>query len=199
MTENDARADLAYIRRLLEDTRHVTCVGGGYFLVWGVVTLLGLLLTWAWLTGAWAWSPLVAWSVCLALGAAGTLFLIRRERHEPAQGLGGKLIGAVWLSLGIAMLIIIFIGVGSGSLDGRHMTALASTLIGGAVFMTGTLAGMPWLRNLSFAWWAGAVVMFAWPGLYVLLLMAIMVLALYVVPGLILIRMRHRQGAAPGR
>lgn len=198
MTDTDARADLAYIRRLLEDTRHVTCVSGGYFVVWGTVTLLGLFLTWGWLAGRWTLSPFVAWTACLLLGAAGTFFLVRRERREPARGLGGTLIGAVWLSMSIAMLIILFIGVGSGSLEGRHMSALASTLVGGAVYMTGTLAGMAWLRNLAFAWWAGAAVMFWWPGVYVLPLMGVMVLALYVVPGLLLIRLR-RQNAAAGR
>ena len=199
MTGNDARADLAYIRRLLEDTRHVTCVSGGYFVVWGVVTLLGLAMTWGWLAGHWTTSPLVAWGGSLLLGAAGTFLLVRRERREPAQGLGGTLIGAVWLSMSVAMLIILFIGVGSGSLEGRHMSALASTLVGGAVFMTGTLAGMGWLRNLAFAWWAGAAAMFAWPGEYVLPLMGLMVLSLYVVPGLLLIRLRRRQEAGQGR
>ncbi|HET6630950.1 MAG TPA: hypothetical protein VFG91_14350 [Woeseiaceae bacterium] len=199
MTEDDARADLAYIRRLLEDTRHVTCVSGGYFVVWGVATLLGLLMTWGWLAGNWTLAPLVAWSGCFVLGAAATFLLVRRESRAPARRFGGTLIGAVWLSMSIAMLIILFIGVGSGNLDGRNMSALASTLVGGAVFMTGTLAGMAWLRNLAFAWWAGASVMFAWPGGYVLPLTGLMVLALYVVPGLFLIRMRRRQNVAASR
>lgn len=183
------QADLAYIRRLMEDTRRAACVSGGYFIVWGVAIGLGLIATWARIAGYWTVSPFAAWTVCLAAGGIGTFFLTRRE---PVETPGGRLIGMVWMSMGISMLIIFFIGVGSGSLPGYHMSALSSALVGGAVFMTGTLAGLPWLRNLSFGWWAGAAVMFAWPGLYVLLLMGVMLFAFYVVPGLILIGMKRR-------
>ncbi|HEX7047714.1 MAG TPA: hypothetical protein VF275_09120 [Gammaproteobacteria bacterium] len=191
MTSNDARADLAYIRQLMEDTRHATGVSGGYFIVWGVVIGLGLIATWARIAEYWTVPPFAAWTVCLALGGIGTFFLVRREQREPVEAPAGKLIGTVWMSMGITMLIIFFIGVGSGNLGAEHMSALSSALVGGAVFLTGTLSGLNWLRNLAFGWWGGAVVMFAWPGLYVLLLMGVMLLALYVVPGIVLIRMNH--------
>ncbi|HEX6927937.1 MAG TPA: hypothetical protein VF267_01710 [Gammaproteobacteria bacterium] len=191
MTASDPRADLAYIRHLMEDTRRAACVSGGYFIVWGVVIGLGLIATWARIAGYWTVPPFAAWVVCLALGGIGTFFLVRRELREPVEGPAGRLIGMVWMSMGITMMIIFFIGVGSGSLGAEHMSALSSALVGGAVFLTGALSGLAWLRNLSFAWWAGAAVMFAWPGVHVLLLMGVMLLALYVVPGLLLIRMNR--------
>lgn len=200
MTTDDARADLAYIRQLMADTRQAAYVSGGYFIVWGIVIGLGLIGSWFTATGAWTLSPMLYWAVCLALGGIGTFFLVRAELREPVEAPAGRLIGMVWMSMGISMLIIFFIGVGSGNLAGHHMSPLSSALVGGAVFMTGTLAGINWLRNLSLGWWAGAAVMFAWPGLYTLLLMGVMLFALYVVPGLILIRMKRRaqQGERSG-
>lgn len=196
MAPEDPRADLAYIRQVMEDTRRAAYVSGGYFIVWGIVIGLGLVGSWLTATGAWQVSPLLYWAVCLALGGAGTFLLVRAEMREPVCAPAGRLIGMVWASMGISMLIIFFIGVGSGTLGGQHMSALSSALVGGAVFMTGTLAGLPWLRNLSIGWWAGSAVMFAWPGLYVLLLMGVMLFALYVIPGVILIRMKRAARSA---
>lgn len=192
MTSTDAREDLAYIRRLMEDTRQATYVSGGYFIVWGVVIGAGLIATWMRIAGIWMVMPFISWTVCIALGGVGTFFLVRQELREPVEAPAGKLIGMVWMSMGITMMIIFFIGVGSGHLNGAHMSALSSALVGGAVFMTGTLAGMNWLRNLSVGWWAGAAIMFAWPGLYVLALMGGMLIGLYVIPGIVLIRQKRR-------
>lgn len=194
----DPHSDLAYIRRVMEDTRRAVYVHGGYFIVWGVVIGLGLIGTWLTATGQWSVAPMAYWTACLALGGIGMLLLIRAERREPVEAPAGRLIGMVWISMGISMLIIFFIGVGSGHLGGQHMSALSSALVGGAVFMTGTLAGLAWLRNLSFGWWAGSAVMFAWPGLYVLLLMGVMLFAFYVVPGVILIRMKRTARGGAG-
>ena len=196
MTSSDAREDLAYIRQLMADTRRAAYVSGGYFIVWGIAIGLGLIGSWLTATGACTLSPLIYWAACLALGGVGTFFLVRAEAREPVEAPAGRLIGMVWMSMGISMLIIFFIGVGSGNLPGYHMSALSSALVGGAVFMTGTLAGINWLRNLSLGWWLGAAIMFAWPGLYALLLMGVMLFALYVVPGLVLIRLKRAQRSA---
>lgn len=194
MTVDDARADLAYIRHMMEDARYATSVGGGFFIAWGIAIGLGLLATWAHLAGHWEVPNFAAWTMCIALGGIATFFLVRREQRAATPA--SRLVGMVWLSMGVSLLIIFFIGVGSGNLAPVHMPALSSTLAGGAVFLTGVLAGLAWLRNLAFAWWAGAVVMFAWPGMYVLLLMGVMLLVLYVVPGIVLIRRDRNAGSA---
>lgn len=191
MTTNDPRADLAYIRQLMEDTRRATYVSGGYFIVWGIAIGLGLLLTWLQLTGHMPMMPMVSWTGCLVLGGIGTLFLIREEMNQPVQTPAGRLIGMVWMSIGISMLIIFFVGVGSGVMPGSLMTPVSSTLVGAAVFLTGTLASLNWVRNLALGWWLGAAAMFAWPGLHVLLLMGVMLFVLYVIPGVILIRQKQ--------
>lgn len=187
MTVEDAHAELAYIRRLMEDTRQAAYVSGGYFIVWGIVIGLGLIASWMGLIGVLPVSEFVSWTACLLMGGIGTGWLVRQEMREPVEAPAGRLIGMVWMSMGITMLIIFFIGVGSGTLHGSLMSPISSALVGSAVFLTGTLAGINWLRNLAFGWWAGAAVMFAWPGMYMLLLMGLMLFAFYVIPGIVLI------------
>ena len=189
----EAQADLAYIRRLMVDTRRAACLSGGYFIVWGIVVGAALFATWLQLTGTLAYKPFITWTLCFVVGSLGTLYLVRQEMKEPVKSPGGRLIGTVWTSLGVTQLVLFFAGLGSQALPGEHMPALFSTLVGSGVFLTGVLAGLNWMRNLAFAWWAGAVVMFFWPGLHVLLLMGLMLVVLYVVPGLVLVRMKSRQ------
>ncbi len=185
---SDPIADLAHIRRLMDETRQSVHLSGSYFIIWGLAGGLGLFGTWASLTGLISLSPLAIWAVLMAAGSLANVVLVAREARKPVGMAAGKLIGAVWMSMGITTAIIIFIGVGSGSLAGQHAPALASAAVGGAVFLTGTLAGLQWLRNLAFGWWAGAAVMLIWPGFYVLLLLGAMLLLFYLVPGVILIR-----------
>lgn len=187
MSIESAKTDLAYIRQLMEDTRKATRLGGGYFIVWGLATGLGLFMTWLTATHYWTISPFVYWAGCMMLGSLGTYLLVRREQREPVEPAAGKLIGMVWMSMGITMSIIFFVGVGTGALDPQHLSALACALLGGSVFITGFLSGQKWLRNLAFGWWAGSVVMFVWPGIHVLLLMGLLLVALYVIPGVILL------------
>lgn len=188
MSVEEARAELAYIRRMMEDTRQATYISGGYFIVWGFVIGLGLLLTWLQLTGYMPLMPMISWTVCLVGGGIGTAFLVHAEKRRPVETPAGRLIGMVWMSVGISMLIVFFVGTGTGALSGSLMPAISSTFVGTAVFLTGTLAGLAWVRNLALGWWLGAAAMFAWPGLHVLLLMGVMLFVLYVVPGVILIR-----------
>lgn len=192
MSTDSAKSDLAYIRQLMAETRQATYLSGGYFVVWGLVTGLGLLATWAQVAGYWAVSPFLIWGITYALGSVGTLFLARQEYRRPVEAPAGKLIGMVWISIGISMMINFFVGVGSGALDGQHMSGVASSLVGTAVFLTGALSGIIWLRNLAAGWWAGSAVIFIWPGEHVFLLMGFLLLALHVVPGIVLIQNQHR-------
>jgi hypothetical protein len=54
------------------------------------------------------------------------------------------------------------------------------------------------LRLMAVAWWAGSLVMLLRPGVYTIPLMAVMVLALFVAPGLVLwTRARAARAARP--
>ena len=189
----DARNDLAYIRELMLDTRHAACLSGGYFIVWGLATGGALFATWLQLIGVLPYSPMITWGLCFLVGSAGTLYLVREDRREPVQAPAGRLIGMVWVALGVTQLVVFFAGLGTHALPGEHMPALFSALVGTGVFLTGVLAGLGWLRNLAIGWWAGSTLMFLWPGLHVLLIMGLMLFVLSVVSGIVLVRMKHRR------
>lgn len=196
MSIESAKTDLAYIRQLMEDTRYATGIGGGYFIVWGLVNALGLVGTWVAVSGHQPISLFALWSGCMVVGGLGSALLAWRERRQPVEAPAGKLIGMVWVSMGITTALIFFIGVGSGALAGQQMAGLASALFGGAMFLTGGLSSQKWLSFMGFAWWAGAAAMFLWPGNHVLLMMGILLVACYMLPGAVLAK-RHSSMTKP--
>jgi len=192
MQTESAREELAYLRQLIEDTRQATYVSGQYFIVWGVVVGLGLVATWLGLRGELPVSIFLAWVICMAAGGLGTFLLVRAEQRQPVQTHASHVIGMVWMTMGISMMVLFFAGAATGRVDGHLMLPLSCLLIAGPFYVTGLLSRLRWMQFLAFAWWVGAAVMFLWPGMYNLLMMGALLFALYVVPGVILIRMNQR-------
>lgn len=192
---NKAQSDLAYIRELMVDTRRAAGVSGAYFILWGVLVGLGLLATWLQVIGVLPYKPLLTWGPVIALGILGNILLMRREMQEPVQTPAGRLIGMVWVAVGVTQLIFFYAGLGTGALPGEQMPAVFSSLIGTGLFLTGVLACLGWLRNMAFGWWAGSLLMFLWPGEHVIALMGLMLLVFYVLPGIVLIRMKQTPAA----
>lgn len=200
MNTDKAREDLAYIRELMAETRQATYVGGAYFIVWGLAIGLGLLFTWLFVSKTLPLpfsgkaTMMVTWAVAVGLGGVAMWWWpIRREQRMPVQSAGSRLIGLTWAAVGTSLMIVFFVGVGANSLPGYLMNPLSALFIGIGMFMTGTLAGLGWIRNLAFGWWFGGAVMLAAPGLWNLWMMALMLFALYLVPGIVLSRSPDRK------
>jgi FtsH-binding integral membrane protein len=187
-TPTSAAEDLAYIRRVMEDTRRAVTIRGDYFILWGIAVLLGLIGTYVfdWVAPpGWAWAAL--WAGLMLIAWAGTGFLVRREVHRAQTSASvGRMLGALWSACGFAILIICFIGVPLGTLPFTAIGPTINTLIGVAVFVTGMLMGTPWVRNLGFGWWASAIAEFIWTDEKQILIGALAIILFYIVPGFVL-------------
>jgi hypothetical protein len=185
----DPQDDLAYIRQVMEQTRRFTLVSGSYFIVWGLLIILGLVSTGITLQTAIHLPLSGIWIGLMSLGWVCTFWLSRREsRYEPIASYATYLITCIWTACGVAMTTAFMLGQWVGVIPGPATGGLSALFIGIGVFMTGVLSGMQWLRNLSFGWWAGAVVMFIWHGPVSIWISTGLLLGLLVVPGLVLNR-----------
>lgn len=192
MNQQQAQQDLAFIRELMQSARRATYVSGAFFIVWALVTGLGLLGTWLIVSQnlALPFDPGIAlaglWIVVDTVGFIGTVVIIRRNARRGISNPAGRLIGLSWFSVAAGLLIIAFVGAATGHMPGELMCAVSALFIGIGVFNSGLLADIKWLRNLAFGWWLGGALMLASPGLWNLWFMALMLFVLYLIPGIVL-------------
>lgn len=189
--------DLAFIRQLMERSRRVTVLGGHYFVAWGLLVEVGLLLSWLSFERYLTLPPALIWAPLVLAGYAYTFWSQRRDRAvEGAESRDGYLIGLVWLCFGICSLMVLLGDLWFQVIPSRALAGLFATLTGAAFFLHASLAGIPWLRNVGILWWLAAIPLYLWPGAYTLPAYAVLLLGLQIVPGWILARERRRLLAA---
>lgn len=198
MIGDQAREDIAFIRRAIEE-------GGAYagacspdVVVWGIGVALGYLATFAFVRG---WSPVVpglVWAVCIGLPWLYSLRGLARlaASARPRLGPMAQALAMLWLGCGVFMTTLVAAAMWSGAARDGWLSAVASGVMGIAFFAGSWLANLPWLRWIALGWWVGELALF---GLRhhaeALPLAAALYLLLLAGPGLVLLRRRGAAGA----
>lgn len=194
--ERSAREDLATIRRLMEQSRGTVEAAGPHFVTWGVLITAALLISYANAIGSvaidelWLWIGVVGlgWLLSIVIGA-------RSSRDRTVRGPGGRIMASIWIGAGIALTLIGFVAAPTQAYtEAGALLGTVAAVLGAACFASGAVQDSRGFRLLASGWWVGAVAMFVWPGLGALLVMAVLMLALQLVPGVWLI-LRSRQRA----
>ncbi|MEZ5498743.1 MAG: hypothetical protein R3E77_04840 [Steroidobacteraceae bacterium] len=182
--------DLREIRQLMVDTHRFATVTGQFFLIWGTILCTAMVVTalpTPWRLGLTA---LPIWVACIALGWLLTYLAIRRLRRlAEASAPDSRLSGQVWFATGLALCIVMFVGLPSGAVPAAAAFGIDACVIAIGVFVNGLLFRLRWLRNTAYAWWAAGAAMLLFPGATAYWLFIGCVLLLFVVPGLQLNRM----------
>jgi hypothetical protein len=191
---SDPRHDLAAIRRLMEESQETIGAEGRHFVLWGLVTAVGLVGTWAAVTGAADVDVRWTWAVLVGLGWIGSFWLgYRGARRERVRTLGRRLVSVVWIGSGVTLSLIAAAALFGDAVPTRALPGLLSVAIAGSFLSTAVLAGLRWLGLVAACWWLLGGLMLFFPGLYTLPLLAAMALALEVVPGLLLVQRARRR------
>ncbi len=188
--------ELLYIRKIIDDSRAAFVEDGKPYIMWGLIVAIGMgftyysALTQKDIGVGWAWLVLVL------IGWANVIYsVIKKKRQaERARSFVDRIQGAIWgacgSTLGLAVLLMVcFQHSGNApQIDSMYAFFVSSLILGIAYFLSGIANDLNWLRNVGFAWWAGAIVMFFWPSIHVIALYAGMLIVFQVVPGMILQR-----------
>ncbi len=188
MTKETIQDDLAFIKKIVEESRKNVCNSGDHLIVWGILVSIALVISWFLalnnISGTAEW---IHWGVVIASGWLFELIYNRKvDRKKSIRTYAEKVDGFMWLSIGITMTIIAFAGVSTRAIDQQLLSPLFSTILAIGYFTSGIVYDVNWIRNLAFGWWGGAIIMFIFPGLYHLLLMAGMMIAFQTIPGFII-------------
>ncbi len=187
MNEKKALEEISFIKQIMQDSRKTFVDNGIGYIVWGVIIVLALLSEYFIITNQIKNNYGLNWIILIGIGWIFTAISRAKQRKESKSiTFAGKILGAVWFSVGIAMMIIGFIGPTSGALGGVFVSPVISVILGIAYLVSGVVYGSRWISFISLGWWAGAILMFYWPGMQVFWIMSLMMIIFQIIPGIIL-------------
>jgi len=197
MNELDAQQELAFIKKVMTDSRQILIGDGRAIIFWGLLICFGLLITYLSIAQTWEVSLRWFWPALIAFGWIYTIFAgIRHERKRKVKTFARKILGAVWIAFGISATILGFVGSLSGAYHAVFISPLIAVLLATSYHVSGLLYGKSWVSYLAIAWWCGAIVMFFMQNLETLLVMVSMMILFQVIPGIILYREFKKEKAA---
>lgn len=181
--------DLAVIRRLMEDSHRVVHDNGAYFLVWGVLATVGLVLTYLAVVGAVALEPRWSWGGVLVVGWGLSMWLgWRGHTRSRVRTVGRRYLGVLWLTCAVTLTVVSVAAFAGAVVSANALPGLVSVVIAMPFAGTSVLTGERWVGVVAAGWWLGGAVMLVVPGLYTLPMLALMTLLLEVVPGVVFYR-----------
>ncbi len=183
---NDTRIveDIAYLRKVVEDSRRVVVDNGIHLLSWGILVVVGMLLTYASVNGVLRLPPLWIWIVVIGLGWMVSMWSAWREtKRARTRTFINRVLGSVWLGLGFIMTVIGFLGPATGATSSWAAVPLMSLILGAGLLATATIHQERLLVAAAAGWWAGGIVTMLFPGDYALLLFAGMMIVFQIAPG----------------
>src|ERR1700731_1563648 len=133
MIEGQAREDIAFIRRAIEEGNAYATASGPDMLVWGIRVAIGSLGTSGFIRG---WSPIApgaVWTACLGLP---WLFSLRRLPRGLAgdrvlkHGPMAQALGMLWLGCGIFLTTLAIATIVSGEARNGWFEAVVAGVMG---------------------------------------------------------------------
>lgn len=183
-----ASEELAFLKRVIQDSRRSVVDNGLSFIVWGVLVTIGVGAIYIErLYNGWSWSGWV-WLVAIVSGIIFSILYGRKRSQSPVQTFAGTLLGRLWTALGISMALVGFVGSLSHSIHPMAISPLMACFLAVSYYVSGIIYDLKWFRNLAFGWWIGAIVMFLWDSPHTLGLYCVLMIALQIVPGILLYR-----------
>lgn len=201
MIRDQAREDIAFIRRAIEEGGAYASAGSPDMVVWGIAVALGDLGTYGFIRG---WSPLPPgslWAVCIGLPwlySLRRLFrrLIGSGIASAVRGPMARALSMLWLGCGIFLTTLGIAAMWTGAAREGWFDPVVAGVMGIAFFASASLSNLPWLRWIAIGWWIGELAIFALRHQpEALPLAAVLMLALLAGPGLILLQRRAHRGA----
>lgn len=194
MNELQAQEDIQFIKEMIEKTKKITAGSWMFFLVWGIVAVLGVAgmytlvifekYPWIWLN----------WIVFVAIGVVYTI--VHSHRLEKSQGTKTYTQRTLWhfsFACGIAFILVGFVFPALGLYSYGVIPVLISTVAGILVFGVGGIFEWSLLKWCGVVWWAGTVGMIFINENYRGLLFVPLILIGYIMPALVLRSMYRKQ------
>jgi hypothetical protein len=188
MDSTQAELELSVIKKIMEDSRKAAHDNGWHYIFWGALVSISLVANYilALMRINMKYAGLM-WFIAMTTGAIIGAIIERKDKNKRrAHTFAGKMLGSLWFASGISMFIFGFVGTMTGAYNPVFICPVVSTALGVAYYTSGALQQIKWLKNLSYGWWTGAVLLFIFPSVHTLLIFAVMMIVFQITPGIIL-------------
>ncbi len=128
--------------------------------------------------------PEIIWVSCWLVAIYQIIYLVRRGKKVTVKTYSENIIGYVWMTFGITMGVASFIMAKTQSWD--LINSLALMLYGIPTFLSGVVMRFKALKIGGIICWSLAVVSVFIQPVYILLLLAVAVIAAWIIPGYLL-------------
>ena len=164
MIEDQAREDIVFIRRAIEEGGAYATARSPDLLVWGIAVAIGYLGTYAFVRG---WSPVAPrplWAACIGLP---WLFSLRRVARRlagsvlPARSPMAQALSMLWFGCGIFMMTMGLAIWTTGEMRTGWWNAVVAGVMGIGFFASASLTRLAWLCWVAIAWWLGELALIA--------------------------------------
>lgn len=194
MSDRSPEQELAYIRRIMADSRRTLDENGMWQVVWSGVTMTGIALHYLISYLHIRISPTWLWTALMAAGCAWSLVHGARERRRKRHStFAARLLRDVWVACGVGFAVIGF--VASQRIPYTVLPALFCIVAAIGTFLTSRISGYRLILWTSMAWWLASVLMLVFPNHFNLLWIAGLMGVLMLAPGLYI----HRSARAGSR
>jgi hypothetical protein len=188
MDEKTAMDELQFIKKVIEDTKKSMTYNGLDYIVWGILVIAGMLIQYGALLSHYYFNYFWVWSVLIPAGWAFSIYNGKNKKEKLPRTFTGRIIAYVWGATGVGMTLLGFIGTMTGGIKPVFVGAILSVSLGTGYYITGKIIEAKWISNIAIGWWIGSIVMFVYPGIHSVLIMALMMFFFQTVPGIIIYR-----------
>lgn len=196
MDKNNIQQEIAIVRQMIEKSRRETAESGNFFIVIGLMcSVLPLAMTMLARYDSKLVMPVLILFAVIC-GFAGYLVLSKEEKKEKVKTYAKAINEKLWVVCGMACIMISILFPMINAFPYSAVPILVSLLGGIMVFQTGTIYELRFIQWFGGVWWVGACVMAVAPlGMPRTFIMTTIILAGWVVPGLLL-KMKYKTRGA---
>lgn len=153
-----------------------------YFLLWGWLTIAASALHYYFAVSKLIDYPSMAWLLMIVGAIVSMVYGMRQEKRASVTHYTDKLYGWLWLSLGVAMVIVIM----NGQFLNFQIVPLMLLITGVGTFFSGAMMRFKVLQFGAVCLWAMSIFAFQLDGIDQLPVMAAGITLGYLVPGYIM-------------
>jgi hypothetical protein len=194
MNDLQAKDEIRLIQEMIERTKKITAGSWMFFLVWGIVVILGIGGMYALVSieqYSWIW---LNWVVFVGIGVVFSIVYGKKlEKLEGARTYANITTGHICFACGMAFILVGFIFPLLKLYSWGLIPVLISAVAGILVFTLGGIFEWNLLKWCGVIWWLGAVGMTFVHENYRALLVIPLLLIGYIMPALVLRSMYQKQ------